>query len=81
MLDDREITDRVTEIVRANLNQPSLQIGPRTRAEDVPGWDSIKMVDIVLDTEDAFAIRLSAEDIDALEDVGDLIAAIRRQTG
>ena len=77
MQTDEEIAATLTGILRANLNNSALEVTPQTVAATVPGWDSIKMVDIILDSEDAFAIRLDAEDLDRLDCVGDLIAAIQ----
>jgi len=59
-------------IIRANLSNAALDLEPET----TPSWDSITMVDIILDSEDAFGIRLSVEDLDHLYRVGDLVDAI-----
>ena len=77
MQSHKTIAATLTGILRANLNNSALDVTPATRPESVPGWDSIKMVDIILDSEDAFGVRLTAEDMDRLHSVGDLIAAIQ----
>ena len=77
MLSRKEVAATLIGILRANLNNSALEVTPETRPETVPGWDSIKMVDIILDSEDAFGVRLSAEDLDRLHCVGDLIAAVQ----
>ncbi len=73
------IVATVIQLVRANLNDNTLEITPQTRPADVPGWDSIKMVDIILDCEDAFDIRLSAADLESFDTVSAMIAAIEAQ--
>ena len=47
-------------------------------ARDVEGWDSAKMVTIILAVEDEFSIRMRSRDVDALRSVGDFVALIGR---
>ncbi len=47
-----------------------------TRPETVPAWNSLKMVDIILDIEDAFTMRFDISDIDKLRTVGDMVDAV-----
>ncbi len=53
-----------------------LVLTPDLSAVDVPGWDSIKLIEIVLATEERFAIRLSTRELDNLKTVGDLAKVI-----
>ena len=45
-------------------------------ARDVPGWDSFRMVEIVVGSEDHFGIELDARDVDRFNCVGDMVEAI-----
>ena len=47
-----------------------------TTAEDVPEWDSLAHVRLILAVERAFKTRLSAAQIARLNNVGDLVAVI-----
>ena len=76
-----DIRDRMFGIVRSVLGQESLALSPETTASDVPGWDSLKHVKIILSVEDKFAIRLSAREIDGLRNIGDFMALIAAKTG
>ena len=71
----------IEEILRRNLRAPSLVLERRLTARDVLGWDSIRMVDIILDIEDAFDIRIPATRLAALRDVGDMIDAVIAMLG
>lgn len=79
MTSTETVTATVIRLIRANLNDSTLEIGPDSRPAEIPGWDSIKMVDIILDCEDAFDIRLSAADLEQFDTVAALIAAVDAQ--
>jgi acyl carrier protein len=53
-----------------------LQVTGETTAKDVPGWDSMKQVMILMAVEEKFEIQLSTREMDRLKNVGDLVAAI-----
>jgi acyl carrier protein len=48
----------------------------RLTAQDVPGWDSFRHVDLIMGAEEHFHINLRDADIDEIEDIGDLVAVI-----
>jgi acyl carrier protein len=45
---------------------------------DVAGWDSFKFIEIILEMEKNFDIRLGARDLDRIETVGDFVDTIVR---
>ena len=72
------ILARLTPIFRATFGDESLTLHPAMTARDVEGWDSAKMVTIILAVEDEFSIRMRSRDIDALRSVGDFVTLIGR---
>ncbi|MCW8306174.1 acyl carrier protein [Acidiphilium sp. PA] len=76
MTDEEAVLAAIARIVRANLNDSGLAITVGTRPEMVPAWNSLRMVDIILDIEDAFAMRFDVSDIDRLRTVGDMVDAV-----
>jgi acyl carrier protein len=76
---ETEIGDGLYEIIRTVIGDPSLEISPTTTAKDVPGWDSLKQVMIMLGVEDRFNVRLSSREIDSIKCVGDLLGVISRK--
>jgi acyl carrier protein len=54
---------------------------PETTAHDVSGWNSFRQVEIILEVEERFAIKLTTSDVDKLECVGDLVTIIAAKTG
>ena len=75
-MNDVEIMEKVTTIIRGVLRRPRLQLTPQTRAPDVPRWDSFAMVLIIVEVQDEFTIELATSDLDEMDNVGDLVRAI-----
>lgn len=67
----------IVAVVAGVLGADPARLTPDTRAADVPGWDSARMVDIILELEERYAITLAPREVDRLRTLGDLIAAVR----
>jgi acyl carrier protein len=70
------ILDELTDLLRDIFVSSDLALTPDTTAADVPGWDSMKQIEINIAVEERYGIRLSAREVDAMRSVGDLIEAI-----
>jgi acyl carrier protein len=73
---DTAVLERVSYVIRNVLRRPDLHITPRTRAPDVPGWDSFAMIAIIIEVQDAFEVELTTDSLDEMHNVGDLVRAI-----
>jgi len=67
----------LTAIFRETLDDDSITLTESTTAKDVPGWDSITHVLLVVAVEKKFRIKLIAAEIQRLQNVGELAALIR----
>lgn len=67
----------LTAIFRESLDNDSLTLTETTTAKDVEGWDSITHVLIVVAVEKKFRIKLTAGEIQRLQNVGELATLIR----
>lgn len=68
--------DGIPELVRRTLglrHAPDPSSGP----DDIPEWDSLGMLNILLSLEDAFGVRLEQSDLLGVRCVGDLAAVVR----
>jgi acyl carrier protein len=68
-----DILDKITEIVREELENDSIVLHANTQAKDVPGWDSLAHVRIVVSIEEAFDVEFDTSKVTALKNVGDLL--------
>ena len=74
---DAQVWTELTRIFREQFDDPALELRSETTARDVDGWDSARMVSIILAVEESFGFELSSREIDALACVGDFAALIR----
>ncbi len=59
--------------------RPDLEVTPETSAEDVPEWDSLRHISIVVGAEEMFGIRFRTAELEELRNVGELTALIARR--
>jgi|FEC22Drversion2_1045045.scaffolds.fasta_scaffold00294_49 acyl carrier protein len=71
-----DVEEEISNTVAAQLGVPRATITPAASFEDV-GADICDLAEIVLLVEEAFDIEISADEVDRLFTVGDLIAAVR----
>ena len=62
----------LTSVIRRVLGSDDLVLTRDTTAGDVDGWDSLRMVAILVAVEKAFAVRLRSREVDRLASVGNL---------
>lgn len=71
---------RLTDVFREVFEDPDLVLRPEITARDVPGWDSGKMIEILMATEEAFGITFTSREVDTMLRVGDLAETLNRKT-
>ena len=67
--------------MRDVLMNDDLELNPKLSAKDVEGWDSFKMIEIVMAVESHFGIKVPSQQLDKLENVGDLVGLIKGRLG
>ncbi|WP_428378042.1 acyl carrier protein [Lichenicoccus sp.] len=77
---DAAIYAGLTEVFHEVFGDDSLVLDAGTAADTVAGWDSIRMVSIILGVERHFAVRLRSREVDKLRNVGDLAELVRIKT-
>lgn len=71
-----EITKSLEKLVGEILEVDELSLTPETTADDVPGWDSVAHVNILVTVESTFGVRFDASEISNLSSVGVLVDMI-----
>jgi len=74
---EAEVYEVLTGVFCDAFGRENMKITRKMSAQDVPGWDSIKMVAIIMGVEERFNIKLRSRDTDQLETVGELVELIR----
>src|SRR5271156_1855943 len=60
------ILEEVNTLLRDIFAQEDLVVTRATTAADVPGWDSIKQIEIVVAVEEKYGIRVKSREVDAM---------------
>ena len=76
-----EIYQELRQIVCDVFMSDEIELSPETTAKDVPGWDSFKMVEIIVTVEERFGIKITSRDVDRLRNLGDLVTMISDKQG
>jgi acyl carrier protein len=74
-----EIYTVLTDIFHDLFADDAIVLRPETTADQVPGWDSFNHLNIIVAVEDAFSIKMKTDEIEKLNNVGDLVKTIQRK--
>jgi len=64
--------ERLEKVFRVVFDDPALQIRDEYKADDIPGWDSLRHINLIVSIEEEFDIRFSTAEIASLACVGDV---------
>ena len=73
-----QILPELTEIFREVLDDDSIVLTRETTAADIPAWDSMNHITIIIAAERRFGMKVRTADIEALHSVGDLVDLIAK---
>lgn len=77
----RDLMQELSEIFQDVFEDDELVVSRDTTAADVPGWDSLQHVSLILRVESHFGLRLSSAEVADLKSVGDLHDIVKRRLG
>jgi acyl carrier protein len=79
--DSAKIYDTLRDIFAEVFMRDDISLSASLTAKDVAGWDSIKQVEIIMETEQRFGLRFSSSEVDSFRNVGDIVSAVMRRAG
>ena len=74
------ISDRLASTLRQVLELDSFEFQDDTKAFQVPGWDSLRHVEVLAAVESEYGIRFRALEVLKLKSIGDLQSLVDRKT-
>ena len=77
-MEDDQIKTQLTTIFRDTFSNDSLEIKDEMTAADIPEWDSLSHLNLVLAVESEFNIHLTTREIRDMQSVGDLVELIKK---
>ncbi len=72
-----ELYQRLTSIFQDVFEDDSIVVTPELTAKDVPEWDSLSHIRLILEVQKAFKVKFSAAQTASLKNVGELAQLIR----
>jgi len=76
-----EIWNALVEAIREELDDETVKVEPGMSADDIPGWDSLAHVRIVLNVEDRTRGSIEMKDTYKAATVGQLCEIVGRAAG
>jgi acyl carrier protein len=78
---ETDIYDKINAVFNTFFKTTSIALQSHFTTADVPGWNSMNHVQLILKIEEVFDVRFKHAEIAAFENVGDLVRAIQRRIG
>jgi len=79
MMDTRlEIKTRLNRVFREVFDDDSIEIFDAMAAKDIPEWDSLMHIILVVAVEKEFTIRLNAAQVGQLKNVGEMLDLLEK---
>ena len=72
-----EIIEQVNEVFVDVMENPAIKIGRETTSADVPEWDSLNHIMLVVEIEKKFNIQFTSGEVSGYRNVGEMCEAIR----
>lgn len=71
---------QIQDILRDVFLDDELEITNDTQAGEVDGWDSLSHVTVIMKVEKTFGVRFRVSEVAELENVGQLVDLVERET-
>ena len=69
----------ITDIARQVFEDPALELTPDTTSDDVPRWDSMNHITLIVECECRFDIQFETMEIEELRSVDELVRLIQEK--
>ena len=78
-MSEQEVLDKVIQLISERFSVDVLKITRDTTFQEDLGADSLDVVELVMELEDAFGIQISDEDAEQIVTIGDAVNYIVNQ--
>ena len=75
-----EISKELKQVILSTLNLTDFAIEKETYAYQVPGWDSLSHISIILNIEKIFKVKFNSREVAGLKNIGDLHDLVEQKT-
>ena len=74
-----EVLKKVEMVFKDVLDDENIIVSLSTTADDVPEWDSLNHIELVVEVEKEFKISFTTEEIEGFKNVGEMCESIVRK--
>ncbi len=78
--EEQSVEERVKEVILKQFGEGEKPVAPETSFINDLGADSLDIVELVMEFEDAFDINIPDEDAEKIQTVGDAVNYIKEHT-
>ena len=75
----RQIREQAQQVFREVFENPALAITDKTTAADIPAWDSLEHINLIIALEQSFGIQFTSEEVTSMANVGDLFQLLEQR--
>jgi len=72
-----QIYEQLNDIFHDTFDDDSIRVTPETTAADVPDWDSVNHINLMVAVEARFKIKFKTAELESLHNVGHLVDLIQ----
>ena len=73
MMSRADVMAKLQTVFRDIFDDDTILLHPEMTSADIPAWDSLNQIKIIIGSEQAFGIRLKPREINALENVDEMV--------
>lgn len=73
------ISERLRSVFCEVFDDDGLEVGADTTKKDIPGWDSMADVKLLIGLEEEYRIKFTTHEVGRLRSVSDVVAALNRR--
>ncbi len=74
-----QIRDQAQQVFREVFENPGLSITDKTTAADIPEWDSLAHINLIIALESSFGFQFTSEEVTSMANVGDLFKLLEKE--
>jgi acyl carrier protein len=79
MMAETKIYEILAGIFTDVFFRDDISLSETLSAKDVEGWDSFKQIEIVIATEERFAMKFTSAELDNMQKLGDLVRIVAQR--
>jgi acyl carrier protein len=72
-----EVLDALTAIARDIFADDSIVLSLNSTADDIPDWDSVNHITLVVSIEQHFHIKFNSAELDGMKNIGEMVTVVK----